>query len=124
MSQCQCEERSEHATAAADTPQYSPTSGSCGYCQWKTVNGHRTQVSFCSAGCACHDYNTPQSSCLRVTVPTADFAQCCIDAVRENLRLAREARLFAWLGAAIAIGAIAFIYSGPTPRREVARPPA
>src|SRR4051794_28159147 len=46
MSQCQCEDHSEPTTLspATDAAHYSPTSGSCGYCQWKTINGHRTQV--------------------------------------------------------------------------------
>jgi len=84
----------------------------------------RKQVTYCSPGCYCHDNGTPQSYCYPANVPASYFVQCCLDLVKENRELSREARLFAWLGAAIALGAAAVICSGCPPRREVGKLPA
>jgi len=99
-----------------------PVTGSCGVCKFTTINGVRKQVTFCGDHCTCdNDGHSAQSTCYPVSKPASYFVQCCIDSARENLQLAREARLFAWLGAAIAVGAVALIYSGQPPRRDVVR---
>ena len=105
MSECKCEERSEPAIpTAAGIPHDYSTLANCGVCKFTTTSGGRRQVAFCSAGCACHDNGSSEANCYRVSSPEPVFVQCCIDFAKENLRLSQQARLFAWLGAVVAIG--------------------